>query len=704
LSNIVFTIISRNYAAHAATLMASVRQVEPDVHRVVVVTDGLPASGKLRDVEILDAASFVPAFATMALYYDALELNTAVKPDCFLELLSRPAVERVIYLDPDIYFYGALDAVWSALETSSLVMTPHLRRPSADFEEPSDLTILRSGVHNLGFLGVKRSDPVIAFIQWWRERCRFDCRVAFDEGVFTDQRWMDLAPSFVRDARLLRQPGLNAAYWNISGSALSNTDGRWTIDGALLIFFHFSGFDPLRPEIVSRHQTRLPPVKAGPLRDLLHDYARRLLAHGYASSIKTPYGHRVLADGRVLCPTLRRTFLDAARNGATFDDLSAATAWLDGLSPEGANLGLAETRAAFALKRTAAETANPRTAFTKRLTDRSNTASFAWNDSDQLAHGDRWRGPASAVWGWLRAADQEGPGRAVKALLLADGDLRAMFPAGVDDPDLLAFCFGRLAVDGRFDVGLAGPGHHHLLGDVASGLAGRAARLAFKGSADQLDSLKPWSARSGAIRAGFGLSIAARWPSTVVTPLQSSLITAPIADWIGLGVSPAMAVIWSSRPDLQAAFDLTRTKGRLRLARWMRTVGQYEYGAPAFGWRSDWIAPWTRSAQKKPPSKACETIIVSKEAPSADERRRLISRYKKAVWFAMESLRFQTQSGKVIGAPVHADQVIYLTDPDQLPAAAIALWSHGVRWPRASALRFDSKSISDQHIALGFVD
>jgi len=42
--DVIFTIVSRNYAAQAATLMESLALAEPKVRRVVVATDGpIPA-------------------------------------------------------------------------------------------------------------------------------------------------------------------------------------------------------------------------------------------------------------------------------------------------------------------------------------------------------------------------------------------------------------------------------------------------------------------------------------------------------------------------------------------------------------------------------------------------------------------------------------------------------------------------------------
>ena len=83
--DVVFTIVSRNYQAQAATLMESLAAAEPGVARVVVATDG-PMAFADKGVRVIEAQSFVPNFAAMCAYYDALELNTAVKPHAFRAL------------------------------------------------------------------------------------------------------------------------------------------------------------------------------------------------------------------------------------------------------------------------------------------------------------------------------------------------------------------------------------------------------------------------------------------------------------------------------------------------------------------------------------------------------------------------------------------------------------------------------------------
>src|SRR5206468_11516545 len=101
---------------------------------------------------------------------------------------------------------------------------------------------------------------------------------------FTAQRWMDLAPGFVERFAPLRDAGLNLAYWNLEGRTLAKGKAGWTVDGAPLRFFHFSGFDPARTDVLSRHQDRTAVAAGSPLAQLLADYAARLLDNGHAAA------------------------------------------------------------------------------------------------------------------------------------------------------------------------------------------------------------------------------------------------------------------------------------------------------------------------------------------------------------------------------------------------------------------------------------
>ena len=160
----------------------------------------------------------VPIARTFALeaWREALDL-------AFRALLKRFAT--VTYLDPDIWVYQTLDLVRQALKRAPLALTPHLTRPLVGPANPNDHTILTSGSFNLGFMAVRNEPQIEALLDWWAEKCRFDCRVDFANGLFTDQKWMDLAPGLVSDLAILRDPGLNLAYWNLEGRDVAGPQG-----------------------------------------------------------------------------------------------------------------------------------------------------------------------------------------------------------------------------------------------------------------------------------------------------------------------------------------------------------------------------------------------------------------------------------------------------------------------------------------------
>ena len=185
-----------------------------------------------------------------------------------------------MYLDPDIELYAGLDDALAATRAgATFVVTPHALEPQPGPGLPDDLLLLRCGAFNLGFLAVAASEESRRLLDWWAEQLTTRCRVAFDEGLFTDQRWCDLLPAYAAGLHVLRHPGYNVAYWNLNQrQLLEETPGNWRVGEVPLVAFHFSGFDPLEPERCSRHQTRLSEEDIRPALSLLRGYAARLLA------------------------------------------------------------------------------------------------------------------------------------------------------------------------------------------------------------------------------------------------------------------------------------------------------------------------------------------------------------------------------------------------------------------------------------------
>ena len=340
----IFTIVSANYIAFAATLMQSVRRFHPDVPRFIILSD---AAHSFDDLDL--AAEIVACddlgielIGNMKLWYSVIEFNTAVKPFTFRHLFNARGFEQAIYLDPDIQLYSPLHEVFRGLEDHSLVLTPHMMKPLQDGKHPSDLSIMKSGVYNLGFAAIKNDQDGRGLVDWWCDRLFAHCRVDVAANIFTDQRWMDLSPVFVERPFILRHPGYNVAYWNLVHRTVEQgPDGTWRSNGLPLAFFHFSGIKPEDPTLFSKHQDRFTIETLGPVAQLCDEYRAKVLANGWLTHNKIPYAYGTFGDGRKILDAMRRWVLDAIdderlpkdkplRLGSTFFDAPGETIFAGG--------------------------------------------------------------------------------------------------------------------------------------------------------------------------------------------------------------------------------------------------------------------------------------------------------------------------------------------------------------------------------------
>lgn len=256
---VFFTIATRSYLPQVRVLMRSLARQHPEATRLLLlVDDAVPAELGAADdpwVTVPVDELGLEGLDDMALRYDVLELCTAVKPFFFQWLLGAPDVRRMVYLDPDIQCHAPLDEALDALDRGhSAVLTPHITEPLPPAAVPDDHVLLRSGSFNLGFAAFGRSTEAQRFLAWWAGKLRTQCLSDFAANLFTDQRWCDFAPSFLPGLHVWRHPGANLAYWNLATRQLEGAGDGWSVNGQPLIFIHFSGLDPTRPDRFSRYQ------------------------------------------------------------------------------------------------------------------------------------------------------------------------------------------------------------------------------------------------------------------------------------------------------------------------------------------------------------------------------------------------------------------------------------------------------------------
>lgn len=278
---------------------------------VVDDVDGHVAGEPFEVVRPADVDLAPAELARMASMYDGLELSCALKPWIVEHALGRGA-DAVLYLDADMEVHAPLGVAAELAGTGRIVVTPHQTAPPPQSEAfERDRIALAGGTFNGGFVAVgqERRD----FVGWWKERLARHCLDAMDEGFFVDQRWLDLVPALFEYA-VVRDPGWDAAFWNLDTRTASFDASGYRIDGSPLAFFHFSGFDPHRPYLLSTWLLPSPAVllsESPALLRLSRDHARRLLESGWDEARATPYGYATAAGGDPLERSTRRRYREA---------------------------------------------------------------------------------------------------------------------------------------------------------------------------------------------------------------------------------------------------------------------------------------------------------------------------------------------------------------------------------------------------------
>ncbi len=152
----------------------------------------------------------------------------------FLAYLLRrfPDIDRLVYLDADLYFYSSPAPLFQESADASVAIIEH--------RFPAHLRHLEVFGHfNVGLL-VFANDPVgRECIAWWRARCIEWCHDRLEDGKFADQKYLDDWPTRFPRVHVLRHRGANVAPWNLAGHAIAEGEDGPTVDGEPLIFYHF---------------------------------------------------------------------------------------------------------------------------------------------------------------------------------------------------------------------------------------------------------------------------------------------------------------------------------------------------------------------------------------------------------------------------------------------------------------------------------
>lgn len=292
---LIYTVCTSNYLYQALTLGDSIKKTNPDYELVICLTDKLPATEIEIPYQLITIGTInFDGLEEYSKKFTIIELACACKPIFAQHLLAKyPTLDKLIYMDTDIYLYGKLTAIEDNLDVHDIIITPHITREISLAERWNEKQYLNSGLYNAGFIAFKRCENTFNFLSWWRTHLNKYGYLDYCKGMGADQLCLNFVPIFYDNVLIDYNPAQNIAYWNLQERELSIKNGQYFVNEDIpLIFFHFSGYNPEKPKLISKH-FKLPKNRSQKaLKQIIKEYRTELIKNHftYFKNIIPTYG------------------------------------------------------------------------------------------------------------------------------------------------------------------------------------------------------------------------------------------------------------------------------------------------------------------------------------------------------------------------------------------------------------------------------
>jgi hypothetical protein len=208
MKNCVCTIVTPDFLANGLATLHSMRKFYKNVDFCILYMDNYLPNCSFKNIKILDL-NFIEEYEDISKKYGIISNETrwSLKPFFILKLLD--VYEKVIYVDPDMYFINNWDFLFDDID--GILLTRHWRPYTT--QDAGFLLNFTDGMFNAGFIGCSRKSTEA--IKWWSEACLWKCEMKKVSGLFVDQKYLDFIYIHFPNVNYCKHLGCNLALWNI---------------------------------------------------------------------------------------------------------------------------------------------------------------------------------------------------------------------------------------------------------------------------------------------------------------------------------------------------------------------------------------------------------------------------------------------------------------------------------------------------------
>ena len=150
-----------------------------------------------------------------------------------------PGVERVTYVDADLFFFDDPAKLLREFDDSQkhVLITEHAFAPEY-------AAYARYGRFCVQFVTFRNAEPAKRVLRWWQERCIEWCYAREEDGKFGDQKYLDRWPDlFPAEVHVLSQTDRTLAPWNVAHRERESGPVK-------PVFYHFHSLKIVSPSAV----------------------------------------------------------------------------------------------------------------------------------------------------------------------------------------------------------------------------------------------------------------------------------------------------------------------------------------------------------------------------------------------------------------------------------------------------------------------
>lgn len=294
------TVVTNQYLTLAITMAKSVKKMDKNAKIVVcLVEEDLSYASQFAsffDDIVLAKHLGISNFYSFIFKHNSFEAPCACKPRIIKYSMDKfPSEHHFIYIDSDVKVFSGFDKINNLLNQYAIILTPHILK-----EDEFEFVLYPCGAFNAGFLALNRSDEAIQFLNWWMKKVEENCYFEIENGLFVDQKWLDLVPAYYKGAYILKDPGYNVASWNLTERDLQGDLVRGVkANNHDLIFFHFSGILRLKQDY-HLHIRKFEKNNQSPVYSIINNYLEDLVSNGHNFGKEIPWSYDRFSSGEVI--------------------------------------------------------------------------------------------------------------------------------------------------------------------------------------------------------------------------------------------------------------------------------------------------------------------------------------------------------------------------------------------------------------------